>query len=583
MAGPQVFPKQPVSTTPTGKAPHGGVPQRGLMTTPSSSTSTGRFGRLFRRLPVFSSKADSMVVLGVAMLQPIETDSKGNKVLDTQLGEVDSDENTSTLANGQLRLPAGYTYFGQFVDHDITFDPVSSLTRQNDPNALVDFRTPKFDLDNLYGRGPQDQPYLYQDMSTVGNADPDDGIKLIEGKPIGPDNQHDLPRAENNRAIIGDPRNDENKIISQLQATFIRLHNRTVDWIRSGSDIGFQGTTPDDFFKRAQQLVRWHYQWVVVHDFLPRIVGDDPFQPDQGVVADILEAKEHMTASGKATVIRPKLLFYQFGSKPFMPVEFSVAAYRYGHSVIRPSYQINQFLLKARKPQPVPGLPDVTASRIPIFTQTTGLTDSLNGFNTIVPNWGVDWNFFLPISSVQNLPQPSYKMDTQIAHPLGFLPASVATTEALVPGFSDRVAQALPVRNLLRGLRLGLPGGEDIAHAMGIKPDPQIAITADTLKSALEEEELKISQPQIDAAASDLKGRTPLWYYILKEAELLQSAHLGAVGGRIVAETLIGLLAADPLSFLSAQQDWQPVLPRRAPKTDGPFTLSDLIAFALSA
>src|SRR5712691_2777689 len=162
MAGPQMFPKQQVSTTPTGKAPHGGVPQRGLMTTPSSSTTAGRFGRLFRRLPVFSSSPSSMVVLGVAMLQPIEKDGQGNKVLDTQLGQVDTDENTNKLANEQLRLPAGYTYFGQFVDHDITFDPVSSLTRQNDPNALVDFRTPKFDLDSLYGRGPADQPYLYE-------------------------------------------------------------------------------------------------------------------------------------------------------------------------------------------------------------------------------------------------------------------------------------------------------------------------------------------------------------------------------------------------------------------------------------
>ena len=580
MASPQMFPRQPSSTTPTGKAPHGAAPLRGLMTTPNSPTTTGRFGRLFRRLPVFTSKPDSMVVLGAAMLQPIETDEKGNKVLDTQLGQLDNDENTSILSNGQLRLPAGYTYFGQFVDHDITFDPVSSLTRQNDPNALVDFRTPKFDLDNLYGRGPQDQPYLFQDNSTSGNPDQDDGVKLVEGKQIGPDQQRDLPRAGNNRAIIGDPRNDENKIISQLQATFIRLHNRTVDWVRR--DKGFQATTQDDVLKRAQQLVRWHYQWVVVNDFLRRIVGDDPFQPDEGVIADILEAKGHVTSRGTTTVIRPKLLFYRFADKPFMPVEFSVAVYRYGHSVIRPSYHINQFLLQLRQnPMPVPGSPDVTASRIPIFTQTNGPTDSLNGFNAIVQKWGVDWDFFLPISSVKDLPQPSYHLDTQISHPLGGLPNSVATTEVLVPGFTGNVAQALPVRNLLRGLRLGLPSGEDVARAMGVKPGSEIAITADTLKSALEGD-FGITQAQVDAAAADLKGRTPLWYYILKEAEQHDSAHLGAVGGRIVAETIIGLLAADPLSYLSVQPNWQPVFPLRDPKSNGPFTLSDLIAFALS-
>jgi hypothetical protein len=514
-----------------------------------------------------------MVVLGAAMIQPVEKDDQGSLVLDTQLGQQDKDENTDKLANGQLRLPAGYTYFGQFVDHDITFDPVSSLTRQNDPDALVDFRTPKFDLDNLYGRGPQDQPYMYMD----------DGIRLLEGAAIGPDSQHDLPRAQNNRAIIGDPRNDENKIVSQLQSTFIRFHNRAILWVQDNE--GKQFTTKDDIFKRAQQLVRWHYQWVVVHDFLPRIVGDDPFQPDIGFVADILRPEQHTTTGGKVEVVEPKLRFYHFKSKPFMPVEFSVAAYRFGHSIIRPSYHINNFLLNLfQQPRPVPGRPDIKSSRIPIFTQTTGHTDSLNGFDVIVPQWGVNWNFFLPISSPANLPQPSYKMDTQIANPLSKLPDRVAAVGTLVAGFDDRVAQALPVRNLLRGLRLGLPDGEHVARALGLTPDPKIAITADTLKTALDVD-LGIKQLQVDAAATDLvgKGRTPLWYYILAEAEQQRSAHLGPVGGRIVAETLIGLLAGDPLSFLGVQPNWQPEFPKRNPQSEEPFTLSDLIAFALSA
>ena len=119
---------------------------------------------------------------------------------------------------------------------------------------------------------------------------------------------------------------------------------------------------------------------------------------------------------------------------------------------------------------------------------------------------------------------------------------------------------------------------------MGLTPDPKIAITADTLKSALNVD-LNITQSQVDAAAQDLagKGRTPLWYYILAEAEQQQSAHLGPVGGRIVAETIIGLLLGDPLSYLSVQPNWEPVFPTRDPKVTEPFTLSDLIAFALSA
>src|SRR5438067_803481 len=182
----------PTATTPTTPPPHGVLP-RGLQTTPSSSTTSGRFGRMFRRLPVYQFLPESLVELGDAMIQEFE-DGK----LDKPLGTEDDDENTSTLPDGELRLPAGYTYFGQFVDHDITFDPVSSLNRQNDPDALTDFRTPRFDLDSLYGRGPADQPYLYAD----------DGLHLVLGRDVGagesPVRGPELQRAAGARDLYGD-------------------------------------------------------------------------------------------------------------------------------------------------------------------------------------------------------------------------------------------------------------------------------------------------------------------------------------------------------------------------------------------
>ena len=163
---------QPMSTTPTLPPPHGITP-RGLASTPSSSTRTGRFGRMFRRLPVYAQRPQSLVELGAAMIQGLE---KGS--LDEPLGEPDDDENLSKLEDGQLRLPAGYTYFGQFVDHDITFDPVSTLARQHDPDGLTDFRTPRFDLDSVYGRGPSDEPFLYQG-----------GLRLALGSPVSGDSR----------------------------------------------------------------------------------------------------------------------------------------------------------------------------------------------------------------------------------------------------------------------------------------------------------------------------------------------------------------------------------------------------------
>ena len=573
-------------TTPTAPHTHG-IPPRGLLNTTSSSTTTGRFGRMFRHVPVFEVTPSSLAVLAASIIQRLEDkDAQGHLLLDRPLGQPDDDENTSRLSNGELRLPAGYTYFGQFVDHDITFDPASSLTRQNDPDALVDFRTPRFDLDSLYGRGPDDEPFRYDA----------DGLKLLEGVETGPSGQKDLPRASNGRAIIGDPRNDENRIVGQLQATFIRFHNRVIDWVAANErDLA---TSPADHFKRAQQLVRWHYQWVVVHDFLRRIAGDDPFKPDAGVVADILQPEPFQTGAGQARVARTRLLFYHTHREPFMPVEFSVAAYRYGHSMVRPSYHINSFLIGVLpSPRPLPAPEDnVLVQRIPIFTRSGaekspgGDRIDLNGFQPLADKWGVEWPFFLHLPSAnKDLPQPSYKIDTSLAHPLGGLPDSVAKPELLVPGFPPTIAVSLAFRNLLRGLRLELPAGEDVANAMGIAPAPGIRLDANALKLALDAG-LNITQAQIDAAVQDFGGRTPLWYYVLKEAELtsgkdatgkaVNGAHLGAVGGRIVAEVLVGLLAGDPLSFLSVQPDWEPFFPRRDGKNTGPYTLADLVAFA---
>ncbi len=522
------------TTTPTGARVHGGPQPRGLESTPESSFDGGRYGRMFRDLPTYDVADGSLVDLGTAMIQPAEPAK--------ERGVPDEDENTAQL-DGELRLPAGYTYFGQFVDHDITFDPASSLTRQNDPNAIVNFRTPKFDLDSLYGRGPSDQPYLYSD-----------GIHLALGESVsaslgGPD----LPRAASGRAIIGDPRNDENVIVSQLQSVFLRFHNVVVDQVAAE----FPGWTSADQLKRAQKLVRWHYQWVVVHDYLPRLVGPD-------VVDDILPGEDYLTSpTTTVTQQRPRLRFYSYRKNPFMPLEFSVAAYRFGHSIVRPSYFINGTAL----PEP----PVDGAQRIPIFTPDMSQDrGGLNGFKTLPAFWGVDWTFFLPRitgsdPSDATLPQPSYKLDAEIATPLSTLPASVAAPELVTSAGGAELARSLAIRNLLRGKRLGLPSGEDVSRAMGIEPltpaevFDDVGVAEDTVK--------------------DLSGRTPLWFYILKESEVRAAGEcLGPVGGRIVAEVLVGLLDGDHLSYLSVEPNWRPTLG----PVEGTFTLSDIVNIALA-
>jgi hypothetical protein len=392
-------------------------------------------------------------------------------------------------------IPSGYTYLGQFVDHDITFDPVSSLDRINDPDALNTFRTPRFDLDSLYGRGQADSPYLY---------DQEDPASLLVGRNTGAEDEPvDLPRNQQGRALIGDPRNDVHFILSQLHLAFIRFHNAVVDHIRFEAE-------PATLFDEARRIVTWHYQWIVVHDFLNRLVGPD-------LLGEVLVTGKR---TGKA---RAELSFFTWRTRPFIPVEFSAAAYRFGHSMVRDRYRINDTL------EVLPILTDIrVANRL----------QHLGGFRTLPKGWSVQWKHFYPLGEAT--PQVSRLIDTRLAEPMRKLPPQI-----------DDARRSLGLLNMLRGRSLQLPSGQAVAGAMGT------AVSDATLK---------------------LSGETPLWFYLLRESEVVgEGRRLGPTGGRIVAEVLVGLLKGDPSSFLRQEPAWKPDLPAAA---TGQFTLVDLLRFA---
>jgi hypothetical protein len=432
-------------------------------------------------------------------------------------------------------IPALYTYLGQFIDHDITFDPASSLQKQNDPDALTDFRTPALDLDNVYGRGPDDQPYLYDGNNSFLQGDP------IQG---GDPNAKDLPRNNANprRALIGDPRNDENSIVSQLQGLFLRFHNRAL------------ADNPGLAFADVQKLVRFHYQYVVVNDFLPRIVHSS-------VLNDLKSGQQYD---------RHKLKFFHWKHEPFMPVEFSVAAYRLGHSMVRPGYRLN----------------DNDATLLPIFpVPSQGLNDGLTGFQAMNPARGIDWGRFIdvdvrkydgtPADQKKRL-QFAYRIDTSLVNPLANLPPAVASNPS-----------SLAQRNLERAWRLGLPSGQDVARAMGIKPlkDQDIIIGKGT--DAADPDAHSIVDPKL-GLSKVFAGNCPLWTYILAEAMrhkeavkipvsenvTINTPRLGPVGGRIVAEVFLGMLFGDKNSFFNLD-------PNFLPSQGANYALKDLVNHAL--
>jgi len=500
----------PSNTTPTQPKRHARL-HRGIDVLPSSSFKSGRFGRMFRHLPVFEHQPGALTALAARMTTP---------------GQPRDNET----------IPSGYTYLGQFIDHDITFDPVSSLQRQNDPDALHNFRTPRFDLDSVYGRGPADQPYLYDEADGLTRFRLGEDVGEVPGETSGsgPDLPRNMPRRNGDqqnffgRALIGDPRNDENLLISQLHCTILRFHNKVMETVAADSPL-----TDDNLFKEVQRLVRWHYQWVVVHDFLPRIVG-------QEVVDDILRVEE-LVVHGRPAIalLRPRFRFYEPSSDAYMPVEFAVAAYRFGHSMIRGRYFINDFLKARTGPFPIFG-PENPPDEL----------KNLNGFRRLPAQWAVEWKFLFDMPGSGTDPQPSLAIDTSLAGPLADLPRSIAKD----------APHSLAERNLQRGLRLALPSGTAVARAMGMTP-----LSANELGLA-----------DLDAA---LAMHPPLWFYVLKEAELLEGGRmLGPVGGRIVAEVLLGLLAHDPLSYLSVEPNWRPVTPMA--KDDGSFDMPQLIRFA---
>ncbi len=478
----------------------GDRPQR---TSSAPDDGPGRFTRMFDEEPPFAEAGDGLTAMLVELGRPGGL-LDANDPLEVGPIRLITEPELSPNNPDNPSQTAGSTFMGQFLDHDITNDGGSTLGQQTSVRRSVNLRTPRFDLDSVYGGGPDESPLLYRTADRYQFRVETGG--LFE----------DVPRNADGTAIIGDPRNDENLIISGLQAAFLLFHNAVLDRVRAS------GQRDEAAFETAQRTVRWHYQWLIVHQFLPQFVG-------QAMVDDILQnGRQHYTPN-----------------RPSIPVEFQTSAYRFGHSLIRPSYRANlagdngePFFAFVFDPETF-GQPD---------------PDDLAG-GSRAPRRFIGWQTFFDFEDGEV--KPNKRIDTKLSSPLFQLPMGAISTargEPIGP-------LSLATRNLLRHITWSIPSGQRVARSMGAP-----VLSARDLAD-------------INDVVPPLAGRTPLWVYIMREAEIMADGlHLGPVGGRIVAEVFLGLLQMDSTSYMSAEPDWSPTLPSRG--GTGEFTMSDLLTVA---
>ncbi len=500
------------------------------------------FGRMFPQLRPFRPDADENVTLG----------------------------NLATLADAMLEPGGGfdtthgavYTYLGQFIDHDVTLDlqpqPTADFRfagpRADDPlldpaGAIVyDYESKRLDLSQIYGGGPSVSPQLYEP----------DGLHFLV--PLNVNGVVDLPRNPDGSAIVVEKRDDENQIISQLHVAFLLFHNAVADAL--GGD-----------FAATQQTVIRYYQYVVLNDFMPLLFG-------QSLIDQMLAGKHRVYDPGAVV------------ARPVMPVEFSAAAYRFGHSLTRNAYSVNPVIS-----------PDNKNARNTLFLGVGGATGpaggagvpltpagDLHGGYPLTLDHQIDWRNFhenlfdstVPGASLQVFKQPGADGLHMISQSLFGQPPGVPAvgTGAGLPiggpsGAQPSGSNSIQYRDFVRGFFYQLPSGQEVAAAYGLTPiDPTAAIPA--------------SIPGFSAG-------TPLFFYVLYEAYLnnqssattndfdntgtasdFQQAQLGPVGARICVDVLLRLIQLDPNGIL--QQPFTP-MPPIAPEA-GQFGIADLLRFA---
>ncbi|HEV2840682.1 MAG TPA: peroxidase family protein [Chthoniobacterales bacterium] len=400
-----------------------------------------------------------------------------------------------------VSMASGLLYLAQFVDHDLTLDTTSlARTAEVPPEERHNYRSPFLDLESLYGGGPKLSPYLYYLPAgrPSGRRMPPGHERFLLGKTSPSGAELDLPRTSMGRPIMAEPRNEENLILAQLHVAMLRFHNRIMDALENNEITVPSPGAP--LFPQAQRLVKWHYQYVVLNELLHFL----------------------LEVGGKEEAIANALPISA------VPIEFALAGFRIGHSMVRNFYQMN------------------TSHQMETEASLTELmrlnSQSEPPFEHLTDEWTIEWKRFF--DDFPELENRSRALDTSIAKALHHLDFEVP----IETGENPRKVSSLPAITLLRGQRSQLPSGGTVAKIICEEP-----LTEDDMLSGHAE------------GVSDMLERlgwiddAPLWFYILQEGAVRgEKRWLGPVGSHIVGRTIVGLLKADPDSILTAGRGWTP-------------------------
>jgi hypothetical protein len=492
-----------------------------------------------------SGDGRTAVVAAAAATPPFRFSRMGPRGVNRQLGEGNRRKIALEMAaggGGQSRIPAGFTYLGQFIDHDLTFDKTNVMLGANvSPAQLLQARSPSLDLDSLYGAGPQDP-------ESAKFYDPD-GIHLKMGKTVAFEgipakDGFDLPRgagntaAQKRKAVIPDPRNDENLAVAQTHLAFIRFHNRVVDSLPASVPASQR-------FAQARELVTKHYQWMIRTDYLPRICA-------RGVVNNVFNQGRKAFEVG----VPPT-------DVPTMPIEFSVACFRLGHSMIRRAYNWNKIF-------------DDGFGSLDLLFRFSGTGGNLDRQPRLPSTWIADFRRLYDFKQANKpeLAVPAAKfnramrIDTTLVNPLRNLPTGTFGG-ASAPENDPR--RNLAFRNLTRARMVRLATGQQMVTFLKSKGVNLTRLTRAQIRNGKNGADLdSLTGAQRDALLRD----TPLWFYILREAEL-NRGRLNGVGARIVAETFHRAIEGSQASIVR-DLTWRPTLG----PDNGAFRMVDLLLFA---